>query len=88
MANAQTQERPRGGLSFHLRRRTTGDLMIMMMIMMVMIMMMIMMVMIMMVMIVMVMIIMMMIIMVMIMMVMIMKIKAKNGNDYAEKGYR
>ena len=39
MANAQTQERPRGGLSFHLRRGTTGDLMIMMMIMMVMIMM-------------------------------------------------
>ena len=42
MANAQTQERPRGGLSFHLRRGTTGDLMIMMVMTMMMVMMIIM----------------------------------------------
>ena len=57
-------------MSFHLRRGTAGDLMIMMM------------------MTVMMMTVMMIIMMTMIMMVMIMKIKAKNGDDYAEEGYK
>ena len=62
-------------MSFHLRRGTAGDLMIMMMMTVMMMTAMMMTV-------------MMIIMMVIIMMVMIMKIKAKNGDDYAEEGYK